>query len=82
MSTTVESATALRPYAADFSQEAFDDLRQRIAATRWPSKELVGDRSQGVQLETLQILAQYWLNEYDWYVPDGPRLTPDLLRRV
>ena len=40
-------------------------MRDRIAATRWPSKELVADRSQGVQLETLQALARYWLDEYD-----------------
>ncbi|HET8874449.1 MAG TPA: epoxide hydrolase, partial [Gaiellaceae bacterium] len=42
------------------------DLRRRIAATRWPSKELVDDRSQGVQLATLQALASYWTSDYDW----------------
>jgi pimeloyl-ACP methyl ester carboxylesterase len=66
MSTAVESATAIRPFEVDVPQEVLDDLRQRIAATRWPNKELVGDRSQGVQLETLQTLVQYWLNEYDF----------------
>jgi pimeloyl-ACP methyl ester carboxylesterase len=46
--------------------EAFADLRRRIAAVRWPSKELAEDRSQGVQLATVQELAQYWTNKYDW----------------
>ena len=60
MSTTVETATAIRPFQAAFAQDAIDDLRRRIAATRWPSKELVTDRSQGVQLATAQALARYW----------------------
>jgi pimeloyl-ACP methyl ester carboxylesterase len=47
-------------------QEALDDLRQRIAATRWPTRELVQDRSQGVQLATVRELARYWTTEYDW----------------
>ena len=47
-------------------QAAVDDLRRRIAATRWPTKELVEDRSQGVQLATVQELARYWTSEYDW----------------
>ena len=47
-------------------EEAIADLRRRIAATRWPSKELVDDRSQGVQLATIQELARYWTTEYDW----------------
>jgi pimeloyl-ACP methyl ester carboxylesterase len=42
------------------------ELRRRINATRWPSKELVADRSQGVQLATLQALARYWATDYDW----------------
>src|SRR5947207_10290584 len=46
--------------------ETLDDLRRRIAAARWPSKELVADRSQGVQLATLQELARYWATEHDW----------------
>ena len=48
------------------SDEAIDDLRRRIAATRWPTKELVDDRSQGVQLATMQELARYWATDYDW----------------
>ena len=43
-----------------------EDLRARITATRWPDKETVADRSQGVQLATMQKLARYWLNDYDW----------------
>src|SRR5215213_8186500 len=52
--------------AAELTTDAVEDLRRRIAAARWPSKELVADRSQGVQLEALQALARYWLNEYDF----------------
>jgi pimeloyl-ACP methyl ester carboxylesterase len=59
------TATDIRPFRLDVPVERLDDLRRRIAATRWPSKELVGDRSQGVQLETLRALATYWLDGYD-----------------
>ncbi len=65
MSTTVETATEIRPFQLDIPQEQIDDLRRRIEATRWPSKELVEDRSQGVQLATTRALADYWANEYD-----------------
>ncbi len=58
--------TDVRPFRVDVPQEALDDLRRRIAATRWPSSELVDDRSQGVQLATMQELARYWVTEYDW----------------
>jgi pimeloyl-ACP methyl ester carboxylesterase len=57
---------AIRPFHVDIPDEALDDLGRRIAATRWPTKELVADRSQGVQLATLQALARYWTAEYDW----------------
>jgi pimeloyl-ACP methyl ester carboxylesterase len=58
---------AIRPFPQLNVPEAdLADLHRRIAATRWPSRELVGDRSQGVQLETLQELARYWTTEYDW----------------
>src|SRR5262249_19896557 len=50
----------------DVPQEKLDDLHRRIEATRLPSKELVGDRSQGVQLATIQELARYWTTDYDW----------------
>jgi pimeloyl-ACP methyl ester carboxylesterase len=66
MSSTVETGTAVVPFHVEVPQEALDDLRRRIDATRWPSKELVQDRSQGVQLETLQALARYWATDYDW----------------
>jgi pimeloyl-ACP methyl ester carboxylesterase len=66
MSNTVETATEIRTFQVDVPQEQLDDLRRRIEATRWPSKELVADRSQGVQLATLQELARYWATDYDW----------------
>ena len=66
MSTTVETASEIRPFHVDVPEEELADLRRRIAATRWPSKELVEDRSQGVQLATLQELARYWATDYDW----------------
>jgi pimeloyl-ACP methyl ester carboxylesterase len=66
MSTTVETATEVRPFQVEIPEERLDDLRRRIAATRWPSKELVEDRSQGVQLKALQELARYWSTDYDW----------------
>src|SRR5262247_64614 len=58
--------TRLRPFRVDMPEEAIADLRRRIAATRWPSRELVTDRSQGVQLATMQELARYWATGYDW----------------
>jgi pimeloyl-ACP methyl ester carboxylesterase len=57
---------AIRPFRIDVPEEELLDLRRRIAATRWPSKELVEDRSQGVQLATMQELARYWTTDYDW----------------
>ena len=70
MSTSVDSvtdvATGVRSFEVGFGGEQIDDLRRRVAAMRWPSRELVGDRSQGVQLATLQALANYWTDGYDW----------------
>ena len=66
MSAAVETATTIRPFQVEFPEEQIDELRRRIAATRWPSKELVDDRSQGVQLAAMQALARYWLDEYDF----------------
>ena len=66
MSTTVETATDIRTFTIDIADEQIDDLLRRIVATRWPSKELVDDRSQGVQLATIQELARYWANDYDF----------------
>jgi hypothetical protein len=59
-------ATAIRPFTIETPEADLDDLRARIAATRWPSKELVTDRSQGVQLATMRELARYWTTDYDW----------------
>ena len=62
----METHPAVHPFRVDVPEEALDDLRRRIAATLWPSKELVEDRSQGVQLATMQELARYWQTDYDW----------------
>ncbi|MGH9869074.1 MAG: epoxide hydrolase N-terminal domain-containing protein, partial [Candidatus Polarisedimenticolia bacterium] len=66
MSTTVDTTTEIRSFQIEIPEKQIDDLRRRIAATRWPTKELVEDRSQGVQLATLRELARYWTTEYDW----------------
>jgi len=66
MSSTVETATEIQPFHFEIPEDKIDDLRRRISATRWPSKELVEDRSQGVQLATLQELARYWTDGYDF----------------
>jgi pimeloyl-ACP methyl ester carboxylesterase len=63
--TTQASGTEIRPFYLENLDEKIVDLRRRIAATRWPSKELVADRSQGVQLDALRTLARYWETEYD-----------------
>src|ERR671913_508770 len=62
----METHPAVRPFRVDVPEEDLEDLRRRIEATRWPTKELVEDRSQGVQLATLQALARYWTTDYDW----------------
>jgi pimeloyl-ACP methyl ester carboxylesterase len=59
-------ADAILPFRVNVPDENLADLRRRLAATRWPTKELVEDRSQGVQLATLRALARYWSTEYDW----------------
>ena len=66
MSSTVDTATEIRSFHVEISEEQIDDLRRRIAATRLPSKELVDDRSQGVQLATITELVRYWGTEYDF----------------
>ena len=58
--------TEVHPFRAEFPDEAIAGLRRHIAAARWPSEELVADRSQGVQLATIQELARYWTTDYDW----------------
>jgi pimeloyl-ACP methyl ester carboxylesterase len=64
--TTTSAETAIRPFRIEVPQHEIEELRRRIDATRWPTKELVTDRSQGVQLATMQALAHYWTSEYDW----------------
>src|SRR5215211_5576162 len=69
LSTRLDAApesAALRPFRVNVPEERLMDLRRRIAATRWPDRETVGDRSQGVQLANLQELVRYWGTEYDW----------------
>ena len=65
MSATTEP-TAIRPFRIEVPEEQLAELRRRLAATRWPSSELVADRSQGVQLATIQELTRYWATEHDW----------------
>jgi pimeloyl-ACP methyl ester carboxylesterase len=64
-STDTRTTTDIRPFRVGFPEEDLNELRRRIAATRWPNRELVTDRSQGVQLETIQELARYWTFDYD-----------------
>jgi pimeloyl-ACP methyl ester carboxylesterase len=63
---TIVTDMSVRQFRVEIPREAIDDLRRRIADTRWPHKELVPDRSQGVQLATIQELARYWANDYDF----------------
>jgi Epoxide hydrolase N terminus len=60
------NGTAIRPFKFHASDEALADLRRRVAATKWPSRELVTDGSQGVQFATMRELARYWQTDYDW----------------
>ena len=68
MSVTENSAGAavIRPFTAEIPEADIEALRARLAATCWPSKELVADASQGVQLAMLQELARYWAADHDW----------------
>jgi len=58
--------TSIRPFKFEAPEADLDDLRRRIVATRWPEREVVSDDTQGVQLATIQKLADYWVNGYDW----------------
>jgi pimeloyl-ACP methyl ester carboxylesterase len=62
----MSSETEIHPFRVGMPDDAITDLRRRITATRRPSRELVADRSQGVQLATIQELSRYWATEYDW----------------
>src|SRR5260370_39671224 len=57
---------AIRPFRFEAPGAELADLRQRLAATRWPERELVAEQSQGVQLATMQKLVRYWSTDYDW----------------
>jgi len=54
------------PFRAEVSDQALDDLRDRLRRTRWPDREVVGDWSQGVPLDYLHALIQHWTDSYDW----------------
>src|SRR4051812_8846339 len=58
--------TAIRPFTIETAEADLDDLRARIVATRWPERETVNDASQGPRLATMQAVARYWTEEYDW----------------
>jgi pimeloyl-ACP methyl ester carboxylesterase len=63
---TIGGDDSIRPFRFVASDEALADLRRRVAATIFPERELVNDSTQGVQLATMEKLAQYWATEYDW----------------
>ncbi len=66
LTSATSGPAAIHPFQVDVPDEALEDLRRRVAATRLPTRELVSDRSQGVQLTTVQELARYWATDYDW----------------
>ena len=83
MSTTLDATSEIRPFRVETPDEAIADLQRRVAATRRPSRELVDDRSQGVQLTTIQELARYWTTEYNWHACEArlnalPQFTTDI----
>jgi pimeloyl-ACP methyl ester carboxylesterase len=63
--TEQQAASAIRPFTVEIADEALDDLRRRLTATRWPTRELVEDRSQGVQLAVMEAVCRYWAGEYE-----------------
>jgi len=66
MSSTAATGTEIRSFNTEIPQQRLDDLHSRVVGTHLPSKELVEDRSQGVQLATIQAIARYWTTQYDW----------------
>jgi len=78
----MSSETEIRPFRAEMPEEAIAGLRRRIAATRWPSRELVADRAQGVQLATIQELARYWAADYDWRACEARLNSPPQFKTV
>lgn len=76
-------ATAIRPFQVDVPETELVELRRRIRATRWPEQETVKDRSQGVRLDTIQKLARYWAEEYDWRgVEERLNAVPNFLTEI
>ncbi|WP_448619069.1 epoxide hydrolase family protein [Geodermatophilus sp. URMC 65] len=83
MTSTVETATGIRPFHVDIPEEKLTDLRRRIAATQWPEEETVADQSQGVPLAMVQELARHWATDYDWRACEArlnalPQFTTDI----
>src|SRR5690348_6678746 len=66
MTQAATTQSAVRPFQVTIPQEELDDMRRRLAATRWPDKETVADQSQGAQLAKLRDLVRYWGTDYDW----------------
>ena len=78
-----DNDAAIRPFRVTIPEKELVELRRRIAATRWPTKELVEDRSQGVQLATLKALAHYWATDYDWRKAEaGLNAYPQFVTRI
>ena len=66
-STTAEgSNVSIRPFQIDIPEESLQKLRRRVATPRWPDRETVDDRTQGIQLARVQHLVDYWATDYDW----------------
>ena len=63
---TAAKGTTIRPFRVDVPEDQVAELRRRVAATRWPDRETVTDRSQGAQLAKIQDLVRYWGTGYDW----------------
>src|ERR1700752_166716 len=61
-----DEKTEIGPFRVNVPETDLTELRRRVKATVWPERETVSDASQGVQLETVQALAQYWATDYDW----------------
>ena len=81
--TTATKDNSIRPFQIDVPEAALAELRRRLATTRWPTRELVEDRSQGVQLATLRELARYWAGEYDWRQCEaGLNALPQFLTKI
>ena len=66
VATKEPGAAAIRPFSVDIPAEGLEELRRRIAAVRWPFRELISDPSQGVQLATIQALARCWVTGHEW----------------